>query len=251
MATKKAKKSPGIEAQIAAATADAKQRRPSMPVDVLLLEGAQVAKAGKAIRAKLVKLPSFQIVHLDGLPGLLDALRDAEAAWGNLRMSVAAGRGKTNARAQAEALRGDLLASADYLFRANREATAELARIREGEGVADLVADLQDLAGFWGRNKKVWAVDETLDDATFKRAMQLADTLAAVEDAEAGAAAMERRNVLAGLVEAALAELRDAAAFLLRKDPRRLAPFLSRFEAVRRAQSRRKANKAAKANPGV
>lgn len=248
MAAKTGKKVSSTDSLIALAPSASKAFVSSIPIDVLLLEGAKAAAAGKALRAKLARLPSFDIKHLDNLPALLAGLKAAEAAWGNSRFASKAGRNKVAARKEAEALRSDLLASADFLFRNDAAASAELARIRDGEGVADLVADLTDLAEFWASHKKVWAVDEELSDADFKRATELADILGSEDDPEASVTAMERRNQLAFLVETSLRELRAAAAFLLRKSPARLAPFLSRYAALKQAKHRRKA-KAASETP--
>ncbi len=241
MAAKKRSKSTSIDSTLAAAPAESRAFAPSIPVDVLLLEATQVAKAGKTIRAKVAKLPSFDVAHLDGLPALTAGLKDAETTWGNLRFAIAAGKNKVAARKEAEALRADLLESASFLFRKDKAASAELARIRDGEGLADLVADLDDLVKFWGAHKKVWALDDELSDADFKRATELAAILGNAEDSEEAITAQERRNQLAWLVENSLSEVRGAAAFILRKTPRRLAPFLSRYEALRKARARRKA----------
>lgn len=93
MATKKASKSKS-SSLLASAPPESKAFVPSIPVDVLLLEATQVAKAGKTIRAKVAKLPSFDVAHLDGLPALTAGLKDAETTWGNLRFAIAAGKNK-------------------------------------------------------------------------------------------------------------------------------------------------------------
>ncbi len=240
MASKKAPKSKS-SALLAKAPEASKAFVSSIPIDVLLLEAAQAAKAGKKLRARLVKLPSFEIKDLDNLPALIAELTAAETIWGTLRFAAAAGRQKVASRKEAEALRSDLLGSAEFLFRKDKDASAALARIRDGEGLADLVADLHDLVKFWGAHKKVWALDESISDADFKRASELAELLGSAEDSDDAITAQEHRNQLAWLLEQRLSELRDAAGFLLRKTPRRLTPFLSRYEALRKARARRKA----------
>ncbi len=244
MATKKSKTIGSIAALIAAAPKEAKAHVPSMPVDVLLLEGHQAATAAKGIRARLVKLQTFDVVRLDTLPALLEELKSAEATWGTLRITAAQGRNRKSTRAEAEALRADMLESGDFIFRKNAAAKAELARIREGDGLADLVADLQDLAALWRKYTGAWAADEELSEADFKRAEELAAMLADVEDSEEAVAAQERRNQLCWLLEESLTEVRGGARFLLRKSPKRLQPFLSRYQALRRARARRVAKKA-------
>ncbi|HEU4409920.1 MAG TPA: hypothetical protein VFS43_31995, partial [Polyangiaceae bacterium] len=220
--------------------ARAGSKRPGLPVRVLLLEAEQVRKAAQAHRATLEALPGFAPRYLRDLPGLIEHLAEAEQAWGSQRYAKA--RGSRGAlRKEAEGLRSAIRNAGRYLLRRDAGAQAELARIAEGGGLADLVQDLDDLADFVEAHAGAFAFDRRLPKDTPRRARELAAELRATDRDDGGA--IRARNLAAAALEFVLAEVRAAARYLFADAPRKLAPFLGRYETLRkqRLRARRKA----------
>jgi len=223
---KKGKSGELIAARLAALPPEAAETLPSTAVDVLVLEAERVAKAGEKIARELAKLPGFELDDFALLGAVADELADAERAWKRARVAEAAD-GHKDARKEAERLRASLLAAGRYLFRKDDRALRELDAIAEGDGVADLIADLRELATFVRARSAVFAAAPGLDGDVPARLTQLAEELALAPDRTEALEAQARRNRLVLVLEAMLKEVRAAARFLLRDKPKRLAPFLS------------------------
>jgi hypothetical protein len=220
--------------------------RPSLPVRVMLLEAERLRKAAEAYAAQLKKLPGFGAEYLRDLPALIEHLAEAETSWGRARFAkTQSSRGAL--RKEAEGLRSAVMNAGRYLLRRDAEAQAELARIDEGEGLADLVQDLDDLADFVEAHASVFALDRRLPKKAPERARQLAAELREVDLDDGGS--MRVRNLAASALDFVLGEVRAAARYLFADEPRILAPFLSRYEALRasRSRARRKAKGQGKA----
>ncbi|HEU4408352.1 MAG TPA: hypothetical protein VFS43_24020 [Polyangiaceae bacterium] len=206
---------------------------------VLLLEAERLRKAAEAYAAQLKKLPGFVADHLRDLPALIEHLSDAERAWGRARFAkTQSSRGAL--RKEAEELRSAVMNAGRYLLRRDAAAQAELDRISEGEGLADLVQDLDDLADFVEAHAAVFALDRRLPEQAPERARKLADELRQIDLDDGGS--MRARNLAAAALDFVLGEVRAAARYLFADEPRVLAPFLSRYETLRsrRARARRK-----------
>jgi hypothetical protein len=213
--------------------------RPSLPVRVLLLEADRLRKAAHASAAQLKKLPGFIAAHLHDLPALIEHLSDTEKLWGRTRFAkTQSSRGAL--RKEAEELRSTIMNAGRYLLRRDATAQAELARIGEGEGLADLIQDLDDLADFVEAHASTFALDRRLPKKASQRARQLADELREADPGDGGA--MRARNLAAAALDFVVGEVRAAARYLFSDEPRMLAPFLSRYDALRssRARARRK-----------
>ena len=216
------------------------QIQPDMPVKTALLEAERLRAAGMKLRPQLLGLPGFDVADLDDLPALIKEVDGAELAWQRVRLGARASS-RTDARAEAEKLRGDLMAAGRYLLRKDPAAQADLDVIAEGDGLADLVSDLRALAGFARAHAREWAAAPLPAGAT-ERAVELASTLEAAKDNDAALAAQGKRNSAFLILAHAVEEVRAAARFLLRAEPRRLAPFLSQYGAAK-ARKRRTADK--------
>lgn len=229
------KKKLDLEALLQTVPPEARLSAPeTLPVKVAVLEAERAAAEAKRHAKAFAALPTFDATNLERLQALPGALDDAERAWqkGRTRAKLESTRG--DARAAAEELRRAILAAATYFLRADPGAEAELARIREGDGVADLAADLRDLAELLDEHPILGKPSVGLPSGAAAKARALAATLAPLADAEAAAALLERRNALWWLLVQALREVRLAARFLFRGDPKRLGRFTSAYEARRR-----------------
>lgn len=226
-----------VDEAAAALPAETRRMEPTLPVDVAVLEAYRLAKAAEKLRAKLIKLPGFDAGHIDNLPALIDGLEESERNWARLRLAKK-GKGRGEARKEAEALRKAVLGAGRYLFRKNPKALKELERIAEGEGLADLLADLKDIPLFMTANPREWALDITLPKDAKARCTVLGKQLEEVEDDEEALAAFEARNQRFVLLDQSVTEVREAARYLLGDDRKRLAPFLSRYEADRKRRAR-------------
>jgi hypothetical protein len=222
-------------AGVSAAQADV---APNMPVKTAALEADRLAQKVKPYAARLSDLPTFHATVLADLPALIDAARSGQRGWE--RSLVAKGTTSLLAtRKDAEEWRRDAIASARFLFRKDADMVAELDRIAAGDGVADLVDDLDDLVKIVRDNAKVFAsVDEPVDADEGAR---LADTLRGGKDDEASGSSLTTRNRAFWALDAAVTEIRDGLRFLLRKNHKKLVPLLSHYQAVRRARARKSA----------
>ncbi len=163
------------------ALAPAEVSAPDLPMAVALQEGHDlatlVARADVRRRLLAVGLPAET---LDELPLAVDATRAAQSDW-----VVARDRSKPEAQAAREqqvyALRGELLAACRWSLREDRVGLATVAAIAEGEGIADAIQDLRDLAQLITSRQARFAADTTFEAAS---AVDRAVALAA--DAEQG-----------------------------------------------------------------
>nr|MCU0687893.1 hypothetical protein [Polyangiaceae bacterium] len=98
--------------------------------------------------------------------------------------------------------------------------------------------DLDDLAEFLEANAATFALDRRLPKKAPERARKLAGELRQIELDDGGA--MRARNLAASALDFVVGEVRAAARYLFADEPRTLAPFLSRYEALRKSRARRK-----------
>ncbi len=240
--SKKGRPLSALELALAALPAEAARTPPAVPVTTLLQEAANVVVAARKHRARLSALP-FRHALVDELPARIEALREAEAEWRAVRARRTPEAFKRD-RAEAEALKRDLLAAGRYLLRHDGDAQAELSLIVEGDGLADLVSDLDALARFAdARRKALRAADLPGGLAgAIKRSRQLARGLSEAASDEASDAsageALGRRNRCCALVAEALDEIRAAARYAFRHEPRSLAPYRQTYQAAKQARSR-------------
>ena len=219
--------------------AEAAKEAPPMPVAVALLEGARLWAVASKTRAKFVALEEFPVETFDAIPHLLAALETTEKAWQRLRQTMKL-KSLLAVRREAEALRRIVMVAGRYLLRKSAAAQLELDRIQEGEGLSDLIQDLNDLADVIGSNMDVMTRDEKITEATPGQLREMAQTLKDGEDSEAALKAQEHRNTVFAALDAALHEVRAAAGYLYADDPKRLQPYRSQYEANLRRLQRKK-----------
>jgi len=217
---------------------EAAREPPSMPVGVALLEGARLWAAASKARPKFVALEDFPAESFDAIPHLLTALADAEKDWQRLRQVMKL-KSLVVVRKDAEAWRRILMVAGRYLLRKNAAAQLELDRIQEGEGLPDLIQDLNDLADFICAHLDVLLRDTKVTRDTPAALRAMAKTLSEGEgDSETALSAMEHRNKVFAALDTALGEVRAAAGYLYANDPKRLQPYRSQYEAARKRNRR-------------
>lgn len=213
-------------------------KSPSMPVRTAQLEGQRLWTTAKPMRAKFAALEDFDVEAFDSIPHLLTALGEAETDWQRKRIAKQQ-KSLVALRKQAEESRRKVMAAGRYRLRKNAAAQLELDRIDEGEGLADLIQDLNDLADFIGSHMDVMTRDKNITEATPGQLRETAQALNEGEDdSEPALEALEHRNKVFVALDEALREVRAAAGYLYTDDPKRLQPYRSQYEAKQRAAQR-------------
>ena len=119
-------------------------RSPEMPIDKFIAEGRGYVVAGREQQDALFAIGMPEDL-IDLFDWRLSGLQAAEEFWGRTRNK---GRNESGLAIIQDAydLRGEALAMSDLALRNSLDGQRRLANIREGEGLADLVADLFDLS---------------------------------------------------------------------------------------------------------
>lgn len=209
------------------------EKHPSMPVRTAQLEAERLWAVAKPARAKFVALEDFPVDTFDSIPFLIEALAEAETDWQRKRIAKQQ-KSLVVLRKDAEGTRRKVMAAGRYLLRKNAEAQVELDRIAEGDGLADLIQDLNDLADLIVAHLAVMTRDKHITEATPGQLRAMAQELGGGEDSEAALLALEHRNKVFVALDEALGEVRAAAGYLYSDDPRRLHAYRSQYEAARK-----------------
>lgn len=228
-AKKASKQTFDLAAALAALPPEAAEKAPDQTTSDALQDARDVLRAVKSVQAKLEKLPGVA-AHIASLPVLLEAAEEAQHEWTTTRAHRRSKEFKTLLKS-AEKLRSDLVAAGRYLLRKNDEAQRVLDLIAEGDGLADLVADLKALARFAELHAEALA-SATLADGpagAAKQAISLAKSIEeGLSDAHADTSSTEKvrtRNKHFVLLGEAVSEVRAAARYALRGSPELLRPF--------------------------
>jgi hypothetical protein len=205
---------------------------------------------GAVAQAKLasVGLPRG---HVAALAQAADGLRYAQALQQSKSLRVTDGA-QQGAISAAYALRGDVVAACRWNLRADRVAQSAIDRIMEGEGVVDLIADLNALAVFIQAHASAFAADDTFDPEAKAEACRqaAASTQALIADSSAvddKKTTTDTRNRAWTHFKKLQKELSEAAQYAFRDDPRTRARFVSAYNKKR--YSRAQANAKAQAAP--
>lgn len=192
---------------------------------------------------------------LEGLPVAVTATRQAQSEW-----TVIRDRGKAQAQRDREAagvaLRADLMAACRWNLRGDAPAQAVLDAIAQGEGVADLVQDLLDLAMLIGRHEAAFDGDDTFDAAAQAEASRstAAEISAGLSEARTPGdhqSAKLLRDRAYTHLDGLMTELREAGRYAFRKEPQRAAAFTSEHLRRERRRARRRATARAVAGAGT
>jgi hypothetical protein len=221
---------------------------PRMPIAVALQEASDlhmllVEDPGVVQALRAVGLAQEDV---DALEPAVAFTREAQSRW-----VVARDGRKPEAQLErerrGEALRAELLSAGTWNLRADRAALGTLAAIADGDGLADLVQDLYDLAELVERKRAAFEADTTFDaSASAEKARSLASEISVgiglgKLDSDAQKARDLRDRAFTHLVHV-VDELRAAGRHAYRHDPRMRKHFTSRYlERKRRARAKAKA----------
>jgi hypothetical protein len=231
-----------LDEAIRSLSADVAWLPPEVPVELIVREAEQVARAARPHRNKMRKLPT-KIDLLDTLEPRAHALAAADEEYRASRLA----RLKTDLRPlreEAELLKRELLTAAQFLLRDEPQILAQLSAVSDGDALDDLVEDLNVLVNIAkSRPSKFSIVDLTGGtQKAIARAKEIATRLASECEGErhddAVMSAMRKRNRCYALVVQALEEVRAVARFYFRNQPEGLLPFGAVYRTIGRGRSR-------------
>jgi len=203
----------------------ANAKSPGRSMDKFFFEGERAITAYEGARAKFVKLPTFDTGLADASLSLLPHTKSAETAWASVRFVKLRGEGRALTRQDAETYRSLVIRTARFLYRRDEKKLAEIDRIAEGEGLADLIRDLEELIELLCPDAGLFAGVERVGDVV-ERCTAFATALKAKSDNTSAAALHQARNRAVVALDQSLAEIRATARFLYEDDPAALAPYL-------------------------
>jgi hypothetical protein len=220
---------------------------PDLPMSVVLQEANDLLTLirEQSVWERLIMV-GVKEAERDALEQTILATRAAQSEW-----TVARDRSKSNAQTEREergyALRDDILAAARFNLRDDRVALGTLSAIMEGEGVADLIQDMNDLALLLDQKAAAFANDTTFDVAArAEEARSLASEIAAGTSAERldtnQALLVDVRNRAFSRLDDIVSSMREAGRYAFRDKSDVRKRFASRY-------LRRKNRRAATATP--
>lgn len=177
----------------------------------------------------------------DELEQMIGATRAAQSQW-----TVTRDRSKDEAQREREergaTLRSDLLAACRFNLRDDRTALATLGAISQGDGVADLVQDLSDLATLIEQRRAAFERDKTFDpskraEAARSLSSEIAAGISGERTTNDQTAALELRDRAYTRLDDLVSTLREAGRYAFREDAKLRGRFSSAFLRRRRKRS--------------
>jgi hypothetical protein len=155
---------------------------------------------------------------------VLQAAREAQSEWVVSR-DASKSQKQIDLERRSARLRADLLSACRWSLRDDRVAKGTLSAIAAGEGVADLIQDLNDLAELVTRRREAFKGDATFDPCrAADEARALAAELAASTSGERVVKEKpnpkDLRDRAYTLLDDVVAETRQAGQYAFRNDPR-------------------------------
>lgn len=218
---------------------------PDIPMATVLQEGSDLLTVlrDEKVWSRLLAI-GVDADAREALEQALGATRTAQSLW-----MVTRDRQKSDSQRDRErrgaALRLELLAAGRYNLREDRVALGTLSAIAQGEGVADLIQDLSDLAMLIEQKRQAFERDRTFDASQrCEEARSLSSELSAGTSGERlsgdQATAMELRNRAYTHLDDLVSKLREAGRYAFRADEKQRKNFASRY--LRRKRKRSAAN---------
>ena len=215
-------------------------KEPDMPVSVYVDEGFGFVVAARehAVALTAVGMPGELP---DTLDRLLRGLQSIQVLWNKEEDK---GRTEETIKVvlQATGQRGDALAASDLALRKSSEGQRRLSKIREGEGLPDMVADLFDLAQLLRDAPEPFAAIKVdagaMAEALDKTGRQLQNSLAQEDAKKSMSSTKELRDRFYTLTLEPLRDLRAFGDFAFRKDKGNNRRFAFASAYIRRRNSR-------------
>lgn len=215
---------------------------PDIPVATVLQEAHDLNALLREPRVRTRLLEAgLGGAELEKLPIAEGALRAAQSEWAVVRE-----RGKSDAQkdreARGAALRSELVAACRWNLRDDRKAMAVLSAVQEGEGVADLVQDLEDLAALASLHLQRFVADQTFDpvaqsEAARSLAAEIRAGLSESRQTTPQDAAKELRDRAYTYLDDLSARVREAGRYVFRRDPVTAARFGSAYKRRKRRRA--------------
>lgn len=225
---------------------------PSEAVATLLLDAERAVAAYQEGHARFAAVPTFKPGLANSAAPLIVHTRAINRKWQQMRFSSEKAPKRANLRKDAEKLRSTIIGACRFLFRDKPAKLAEIERIAKGEGLADLILDMEDLHELAVAEAALFAMAPKLAGAA-AQTLEYAKELKRMKDAAAARDMLATRNRAVVALGVALKEIRDAAGYLHGDDSPALAPFASttvlRARAARRKRKGAEDTKATKKAP--
>jgi hypothetical protein len=192
---------------------------PDRPVATIIQEAYDLADAANRHRPSLIAV-GVEASLIDDVVPRANALRAAQTDWTHARETGLPATLHAAVESATE-LRRDIIDSALYALRNDDAALDVVARIQEGEGVADLCQDLNDLAVLAEKNRAAFdRVDFDFEGVTRARAYATEILKAHAEAATKKASNDKKdlRNRAFTYLDDAVDEIRAAGLFAFRRD---------------------------------
>ena len=210
-----------------------KIKEPSPPVSVALQE-AEDLYHWSMDDAKALKVVGITMAMLKEVPVRAGACRESQSIWNKDFRSQAEAQKLWNIQAPlAFVFRTDLLQTMRFGYRKDDSLLGRVAAITAGDGNADMIQDLNDIAVLGRENPEPLtniAFDLTKLDLAATRAHELADLRARAngDKGEQNESKIIRDKAFAYMKEL-VDEIREAGKYLFRNDPLRYKGYTSAF----------------------
>lgn len=209
-----------IDPKVAGAT------KPTETLDTYFLDATRaIAAYGKA-RVAFAGVPTFKSPVADAAAALLAHAKSVNRQWQQVRFTNSKGTNRKGLRKAAEKLRATVLEACRFLFRDDQTALDEVDRIAEGEGLADLIQDMEDLAALDRAHSALFASVEKIA-GTAAKAEDFGAALKQMKDGKSARELLASRNRAVAALGVALTEIRAGARFIHAGEPAELAPYAS------------------------
>lgn len=206
---------------------------PYMPIDIFLQEAETLFHWASNDLSELLKV-GMSAEFINDLPVRTGACREAQALWQNSKTSIedVKKQWKTDS-SHAYDLRDDLLHCFRYAFRKQDDLLNSVSKIAEGDGHADMIQDLNDLAILGNANQELLQ-KINFDAAMLENARQTSDEMAKLLGMVNGERLSKDenltiRNKAYTYLKESVDEIRECGKFVFRKNPERLKGYRSAY----------------------
>lgn len=224
---------------------------PEIPVDKLVGEARALAASAKKHQGRLTKV-GLTAASVELVAALGQALAEAQeqlAASRKVGRSAAEVKADVASRAYRTRTLEDLTyALVDGVSEGSADAEARIAKIREGEGLDDLISDLGMIVAYVAEAAPALRAIGQDPKKLAELGAQLGDKLAALVDERRARAdevrGAQERDRVATALSAAMSAVRRAGRYAFRDDPEKQRLYVSAYSRVRKAVFRAKQTRA-------